>query len=448
MARVRQEAATAARWTLEHGVMNAVFASQARAGDPMARIQRVPAVRDHPEAMWEEIRAAGPLRRGKYVWQTAHLAVGSAILRSDAVGVPVPSEDDMGRVGRLLERMRDDWALGPIDPPSLLALDGADHTRLRKLVSRAFTPRRVAGMTGDIEATAHKLLDRVGDRREFDLVEEYAAQLPLAVIADLLGVPADEQEPLLEWGNAGAMLLDAGLPLRTYRRSVRAMREMHTWFVPHIGRLRRTPGDDLLSSVITAADGLPAAEQPTATELRMLGLLVLGAGFETTVNLVGNAVNLLSEHRDQRDALVAAPTGWANAVEEVLRFDSPVQFNARAVRQPLDLTALGGRVLQPGAVVLILVGAMHRDPAVWDDPNTFDVMRANAGDHLAFSAGSHFCLGAGLARARGRDRAAGALRTLPHARRLGPGRASTHAGAPRLRAPAGARALSVVRPTW
>lgn len=399
---MKHNARAAARWTLEQGVVRIIFARQARAGDPMGLIQTDPGVRDHPEAAWEQVRAGGPLRHGKYAWQSAHHAVGSAILRSDAVGVAVPREEDLGRVGRVLERLRDDDALGPIDPPSLLALDAPDHTRLRKLVSRAFTPRRVAGMADDIEATAHKLLDRLGQRREIDLIEEYAAQLPLAVIADLLGVPAEERGPLLGWGNHGAMLLDAGLPFRTYRSAQVAMREMNGWFDHHVERLRRAPGDDLLSSVIASADGLPAAEQPTPVELRMLGLLVLGAGFETTVNLLGNAVQLLTEHPEQRDRLVAEPAGWDNAVEEVLRFDSPVQFNARMVREPLDLRELGGPELKPGAVVILLMGAMHRDPAVWEDPNTFDVTRHNAGEHLAFSAGPHFCLGAGLARQEAR----------------------------------------------
>lgn len=393
---------TTARWTLEHATVRAIFAQQARRGDPMSRIQTDACVRDHPEEAWEEVRAAGPLRRGRFAWQTANLAVGSAVLRSDAVGMPVPREEEMGRVSRLLERLRDDDTLGPIDPPSLLAIDAPDHTRLRKLVSRAFTPRRVQGMSSDIEATAHRLLDRLEGRRRVDLVEEYAAQLPLAVIADLLGVPEGERSQLLGWGNYGAMLLDAGLTYRTYRHTQQAMREMNAWFDGHIARLRANPGDDLLSSVIASADALPSGEQPTPLELRMLGLLVLGAGFETTVNLVGNAVNLLTQHLDQRDALVAHPTSWDNAVEEVLRYDSPVQFNARLVREPLDLGHLGGPVLNPGALVLIMVGAMHRDPAVWEDPNRFDITRANASDHLAFSAGAHFCLGAGLAREEAR----------------------------------------------
>jgi cytochrome P450 len=387
-------------WGLEHGVMKVVFDRQARAGDPMGLLERDLAVREHPEGAWEEIRAAGPLRRGKFVWQTAHHAVGSAVLRSDAVGVPVPGEQD--RVGRLLSRLRDEWSLGPVDPPSLLAIDAPDHLRLRRLVSKAFTPRRVAGMADGIEATAHRLLDRLAGRRGFDLVEEYAAPLPLTVIADLLGVPEAERGPLLDWGNAGAALLDAGLAFSTYRRSIRATRELHGWFDRHLARLRRDPGDDLLSGVIAAADALPEAERPTPLELRMLGMLVLGAGFETTVNLLGNAVWLLSEHPDQRDALVAAPQGWDNAVEEVLRFDSPVQFTARTVRAPLDLSAVGGPTLRPGALVVMLMGAMHRDPAVFADPNTFDVTRANAADHLAFSAGPHFCLGAGLARVEAR----------------------------------------------
>lgn len=394
MATLTQTARTHARWALEQATVRAMFAQGARRGEPLAQIEMNRAVREHPEQAWEQIRAAGRISRGRYVWVTTDHQITSTVLRADGVGVPIPLRENQSRVGRLITSLRDEWSLGPVDRPSLLALDAPEHTKLRKLVSRAFTPRRVAGMADGIEARATSLLDRLEGREQVDIIEEYAAHLPLAVIADLLGVPEDERGPLLPWGNAGAMLLDAGLSHRDYLTAIRGMRGLHEWFDRHIARLRTNPGDDLLSSVIQAADS--SEDPPTETELRMLGLLVLGAGFETTVNLIGNAVHLLSAHPAQRDALVADPDGWGNAVEEVLRFDSPVQFNARTVHTDLELP--DGTTLKRGAVVLMLLGAAHRDPAVWDSPNAFDVTRANASDHLAFSAGPHFCLGAGLAR--------------------------------------------------
>jgi cytochrome P450 len=168
---------------------------------------------------------------------------------------------------------------------------------------------------------------------------------------------------------------------------------MHAWLREHFARLARDPGDDLVSTLVT----LPEHEALTESELHATVMLVLGAGFETTVNLLGNAVVALDAHRDQWEALAAQPAGWANAVEEVLRFDSPVQITGRTSRG----ATLAGREVPAGQRVTVLLGAANRDPDVFADPGRFDVTRANARDHLAFSAGIHYCLGAGLARMEG-----------------------------------------------
>jgi cytochrome P450 len=151
--------------------------------------------------------------------------------------------------------------------------------------------------------------------------------------------------------------------------------------------------------VIRSADALPEGERPSPVELRMIALLVLGAGFETTVNLISNAVARLDEHPDQRDRCLADPALWDNAVEEVLRHDSPVQLTGRtAVRD----TSVAGVDLPAGTTVLLLLGGANRDPAVFEDPDRLDVTRPNAAEHLAFSLGAHFCLGAQLARLEAR----------------------------------------------
>ena len=383
---------TATRYAFAHAIPRVLFRRQARKGLPLAQIMTDAAVREDPRAKWAELRAMGPIVQGRMGWITTDHAITTAALRSDDFGVARLEE---GRIARLIDASVDPMEIGPVDPPSLLALNAPDHTRLRRLFSGAFTPRRVAAMEASIEATAHRLLDRAGD--EMDLVEEYAAHLPVTVIADLLGVPEDQRAPLVEWGNAAALFLDAGLTWREFRDAQQGLHEMHTWMGEHIERLRREPGDDLLSAVIHRAD---ASEQPpTPDELRMLGLLVLGAGFETTVNLLGNGVAVLADHPDQRAWLADHPDGWANAVEEVLRWDSPVQFNARLARRD---TAVDGHEIRARQVLITVLGAVNRDPKVFDDPDTFDVRRPNAGDHLAFSAGAHFCLGAGLARIEGR----------------------------------------------
>jgi cytochrome P450 len=273
----------------------------------------------------------------------------------------------------------------------MLVVDPPDHTRFRRLVSRSFTPRAIAAFEPMVQRTADELLDAL-ERQSgtVDLVAAYAAQLPVLVIADLLGVPAGLREDFLRWGEAAAATLDPGLPFRRYLAAERALRAMHGWMRGHFEHLRREPGEDLVSALVA----LPDDEALTERELHATVLLLLGAGFETTVNLLGNAVVALDAHRDQWEALAAAPAGWANAVEEVLRHDSPVQITGRTSRG----ATLGGREVPAGQRVTVLLGAANRDPGVFPDPARFDVTRANARDHLAFSGGVHYCLGAGLAR--------------------------------------------------
>jgi len=211
------------------------------------------------------------------------------------------------------------------------------------------------------------------------------------VIADLLGVPTERREDFLRWGAAAAATLDPGLSLRRYLSAERALRAMHRFLRSHFERMRRDPGEDLVSRLVS----LPEDEALTERELHATVMLLLGAGFETTVNLLGNAVVLLDAHRDQWDALRADPSGWPKAVEEFLRLDSPVQFTGRTARADV---VLAGRTVQAGTRVTVLLGAANRDPDVFAEPARLDVGRANARDHLAFSGDIHYCVGAGLAR--------------------------------------------------
>ena len=253
---------------------------------------------------------------------------------------------------------------------------------------------RVSDVAGD-------LLDDLAGVEDFDLVERYASQLPVTVIADLLGVPEHDRGRLLALGNEAAVTLDPGLSWRQFRRAEVALREMHTWFRRHVERLREDPGDDLISQLIL----LDGPDRLDPVELHQVGLLVLAAGFETTVNLIGNAVAMLDGHPDQLRFLQENPDGWGNAVDEVLRHQSPVQLTLRIA---LRRTEVAGKVFEPGHGILLYLGGANRDPAVFADPAAFDVTRANADQHLAFSAGVHFCLGASLARLE----AAVALRAL------------------------------------
>jgi cytochrome P450 len=386
-------ARTVVRWAVRHGLPAVYLERGARRGDPIGRLLRDSAVRDEPYALYEELRARGPLSAGSLGLVTASHAVAADLLRSDRFGVGWDRSVAPGLI-RWALRFGDELdAAGVAEPPSMLVVDPPDHTRFRRLVSRAFTPRATAAYEPAVRRTAEALLDALELRSggPVDLIETYAAQLPVLVIADLLGVPTGGRADFLRWGAAAAATLDPGLPFRRYVVAERALRAMHAFLREHFERLRREPGDDLVSRLV----GLPDDEALTERELHATVMLLLGAGFETTVNLLGNAVVLLDAHREQWDALVADPSGWDGAVEEVLRHDSPVQITGRSVKEAVSLA---GRDLRPGTRVTVLLGAANRDPEVFVDPARFDIGRGNARDHLAFSAGIHYCVGAGLAR--------------------------------------------------
>ncbi|PWW22603.1 hypothetical protein JD79_01761 [Geodermatophilus normandii] len=386
---------TATRYAVRHGLPAVYLARAARRGDPVGRLLREPESREDPYDLYEQLRARGLLSPSALGPVTTSHAVATEVLRSDAAGVGWDRSQAPALV-RWALRFGDELdATGVAEPPSMLVTDPPDHTRLRRLVSRAFTPRATLAAEPMVQRTAETLLDRLAGRDDVvDLVGAYAAQLPVLVIADLLAVPAERREDFLRWGAAAAATLDPGLPLRRYVAAERALRAMHAFLRGHFARLRRDPGEDLVSRLVT----LPGDEALTERELHATVMLLLGAGFETTVNLLGNAVVLLDAHRDQWDALRADPAGWDGAVEEVLRSDSPVQLTGRSIVRDTEVAGIG---LPAGTRVTLLLGAANRDPAVFDDPARFDVTRANARDHLAFSGGIHYCLGAGLARLEG-----------------------------------------------
>ncbi|MEV5000554.1 cytochrome P450 [Nocardioides sp. LML1-1-1.1] len=360
-----------------------------------------PGLREDPFPAYEELRAQGPIAANPYISASVDHAVCNEVLRSDAFG----TAGGQGELPKPLQRLHH-WAiqddtLGPVDPPSMLAVDPPLHTRYRKQVARAFTARKVGRMGDRVEQVASALLDDLDGATGFDLVERYASQLPVTVIADLLGVREQDRPRLLTLGNEAAITLDPGLSWKDYRRAEDALRELHTWFRGHVEDLRAHPGDDLLSQL--ALDDGPDRLSPV--ELHQVGLLVLAAGFETTVNLISNAVVLLDQHPEQVRWLRDNPDGWGNAVDEVLRHQSPVQMTLRVA---LRETEVAGKTFAPGHGILVYLGGANRDPAVFPDPDAFDVTRANADQHVAFSAGVHYCLGASLARLE----AAVALRSL------------------------------------
>ena len=405
--RLTRPARSWATWALAFGIGKAYLMRGVRKGDFLARLMADPRTNADPFEAYEHVRAAGPVLKTKLMSGTVSHAAANQVLRSGEFGVGDGHGELPPLTRRALLRIMDPQAFGPMDPPSLLAVDPPDHARYRRLVSREFTARSVAALEPRIVEVAESLLDRVagnvrdGESASFDLVHAYASQLPVAVIAELLGVPEHWQADILDWGNEAALLLDPALSWHDYKVAEHGTRMLNEWFRDHVAALRADPGTDLLSRLAT----MSGDDRLDDRELASVGLLVLGAGFETTVNLIGNAVVQLDTHPEQLAIARERPELWPNVVEEVLRYDSPVQMTLRSAYADVDV---GGHMVAEGEPVVVFLGGANRDPDVFSDPHTFDITRVNANEHLAFSSGIHYCLGAGLARLEG----AVAVRTL------------------------------------
>jgi cytochrome P450 len=281
-------------------------------------------------------------------------------------------------------------------PSSFLSLDPPDHTRLRRLVSKAFAPRVIAGLAPRIRELSDELLTAAGadGQQQIDVVGELAYPLPVRIISELLGVPPDDHARFAGWSASLAHSLqprflgnDADLDVAAQQASL----EFAEYFRELIAARRARPADDLLSELIRAEDD---GQRLSETELIATCVLLLVAGHETTVSLISNAILALLRHPDQLAALRGDPGLAAGAVEETLRYDAPVQFTSRVARGGMQV---GGETARDGAMLLLLIAATGRDPGVFADPDRFDIRR-NAAGHLAFAAGPHFCLGAPLAR--------------------------------------------------
>ncbi|GAB2470533.1 cytochrome P450 [Jatrophihabitans fulvus] len=391
---------TAVVWAMRYGIQGVALRAAAKRGDPIARSSVDPDVLADPASHFAALHAMGPLGGNRMVRATARHAVANEVLRHEHFAAD-PGAAPFKPLNRVLAAAVDPSALGLVDAPSLLAVHTPQHSRIRKLVAHAFTPRAIARHADTIRRVANELLDRV-DPSGFDLVESFAAPLPLTVIADIMRVPEDRRPELLRIGNEAALTLDPAVGWRDYRVADQAIRDAHAYLDEHIADIRSNPGDDLLSTMIRANED---GDRLTDAELRVNTLLLLGAGFETTVNLIGNAVPLLLDNPGQLDRLKADASGWPNAVEETLRYDAPVQVTVRVARQD---TEVAGQRVRAGEFVVLMLGAANRDPDVFADPDRFDVTRAEARQHLAFSSGIHYCIGAQLARME----AAIALETL------------------------------------
>lgn len=352
----------------------------AQLGDPVARLLNAP-WRNDPYPVYEQMRARGPLVRSRLgLWAATDHGVCDEVLRDRRFGVRT-SNGDYG-----------DPTAAAVDLQlSLLELDPPEHTRLRRIAAPAFRPRKLELYRARIEEVTHELLDQALQRGTFDLVRDFATPLPIRVIADLLGLPPVDAGRLAHHGAILGGTLDGIRSPRQLHRMRESTAELDAMFTGLIDQRRKQPGEDVISDLVAALD----QEHLTGAELVQMCDLLLVAGFETTVNLIGNGSSALLDHPEQWELLCEEPERAGAVVEETLRWDPPVQATMRIAHEPVRLA---DRDLPTDSVVLAFLGAAGRDPSVHQRPSLFDISRREPADHLAFSSGIHYCLGAPLAR--------------------------------------------------
>jgi pimeloyl-[acyl-carrier protein] synthase len=297
---------------------------------------------------------------------------------------------------------------------SMLSLDPPDHTRLRRLVNLAFTPRAVEAMRVRIEQIVEELLDAVQERGRMDIIRDLAYPLPVIVIAEMLGVPAEDRHLFKEWSDALAEALDPLLSDEQLRKADAAVRDLTAYFRVIIKERRRQPREDLLSALAAVPEQHEAHDALSEEEMFATCILLLAAGNETTTNLIGNGMLALLRHPEQLRRLRDDPSLIESAVEELLRYDSPVQMSSRVLLQDVEV---GGHTIHKGEVAVVIFGAANRDPEQFPDPDRLDLGRPN-NRHLSFGYGVHFCLGASLARVEGQVAINALLRRMPEVRLL------------------------------
>jgi pimeloyl-[acyl-carrier protein] synthase len=350
----------------------------------------LPEVHDDPYPLYHRLRAEDPVHRSALgFWVLTRHADVLALLRD-----PRMSRDP--RRSQRVEQLRtsaelDELLAAEEAAPSMLFVDPPDHTRLRALVNKAFTPAAVERLRPRVEAIVAELLDRVAGAGAMDVVEDLAYPLPVTVICELFGVPEADRDRFRAWSRGLVHLLDPLVASDALERALQARLALRGYLRELIAERRAHPAGDLLTALIAAED---QGHQLSEAELVSMCLLLLVAGHETTVNLIANGMLALLRDLGARARLQADPGLAGSAVEELLRYDSPVQFTSRHALEDLDI---GGRRVRAGETVVGVLGAANRDPAQFPDPDRLDLAR-KPNRHIAFGGGIHFCLGAPLAR--------------------------------------------------
>lgn len=359
---------------------------------------RSPEFRTNPYPYYDMLRATGPVFYwGEWgIWFLSRHDDCSALLRDPRLGRGEMNGEPPEAQQALFE-MQKRWMLLK-NPP--------DHRRLRELVHKAFTPRRVEAMRDRIQAITDGLLDWVEGAGQADIIADFAYPLPVTVIAEMLSIPVGDQELFRDWSDALAHSLDLTDDPAVYNRASVAAEALTDYLREILAHRRRQPQDDLLSALITAEEGEGRLSEE---ELYATCALLLIAGHETTINLIGNGLLALLRHPDQLHRLRQEPALVRPAVEELLRYDSPVQMTSRIAFEDIEIR---GQKIRAGQEVAFLLGAANYDPERFTTPHQLDISR-EPNPHLSFGSGIHYCLGAPLARLEGQIALNTLLRRLP-----------------------------------
>jgi len=359
-------------------------------GDPVARLLH-PAAKADPYPLYAGMRRHPLVRSPLGVFATADHGVAASILRDRRF-----SSSPVHQRGYRPPSYPPGDPRAELPPADLLTLDPPDHTRLRRLVSGAFTPRVVAGLEPWIREVTVRLLADADGAAGFDLIDALAFPLPIAVICHLIGVPAGDQAQFRAWGHDVAATLDPQTAAAAQAQTRAAELALTRYLQDLVCERRANPDDSILSALIAAEE---EGDKLSPGEVVSTALLLLVAGFETTVNLIGNGTVALLGEPGSWQRLRQDPALIPAAVEEMLRYDSPVQLTSRIATEDAEA---GGSVIAAGRAVIVSIGGANRDPAVFEQPDEFRIDRPDPGRHLAFSLGIHHCLGASLARLEAR----------------------------------------------
>ena len=363
----------------------------------------------NPYPFYEMLRSAGPV-----TWMEGALGVGAWIVTGHAACAAALKNKQLGKEGHRVvppEKLalipQEGAEVAEHRKVNMLFRDPPDHTRLRGLVNLAFTPRTVERLRPRVEEIANHLLDAVERAGSADLIRAFAFPLPIIVIAEMLGVSPEDRDQFKEWSTVLTLALKPGVTIDELKSVGQVITLLSAYLTDVIEDRRKTPRADLISDLVQAQE---AGDRLSVDEMIGTCRLLLAAGHETTVNLIGNGMLALLRNPAAREALAADATLLPGAVEELLRYDSPVQVTMRFA---LEDTPLGPHTAKRGDLCMLLLGAANRDPAVFESPATLDLRRANAQSHLSFGSGIHYCLGAPLARIEGEIGFRALLRRFP-----------------------------------